>query len=70
MYSDRHPDFNCYQRAHQNTLENFPFMLITLMAGGVRHPVVAAAAGMAWIVARVFYSLGSVASIFSPLSSC
>ena len=58
MYSDRHPDFNCYQRAHQNTLENVPFLLASLPLAGLRHPLVAAAAGAAWVVARVIYSVG------------
>lgn len=58
MYSDKHPDFNCFQRAHQNTLENVPFLLATLPFAGIRHPCVAAAFGAMWIVARVFYSLG------------
>ena len=57
MTSDKYPLFNCYQRAHQNTLENIPFFLAMLPFGGLRHPLVAAAAGAAWIVTRVIYSL-------------
>ena len=34
MYSDKQPLFNCYQRAHQNTLENIPtFLALVLLAG-------------------------------------
>eukprot|EP00093_Oithona_nana_P012489 12489.XXX_809711_810449_1 [CDS] Oithona nana genome sequencing. len=58
QWSDKHPIFNCYQRAHQNTLENVPFFLAMLMGGGVRHPLVASTAGALWLVARIIYSLG------------
>ncbi len=58
MYSDKHPEFNCYQRAHQNTLEQVPFYLASLPVAGLRHPLVAAAAGAAWLVGRVVYSHG------------
>ena len=57
LYSDKHPLFNCYQRAHQNTLENLPFLLVTLPLAGLRHPLIAAAFGALWIVARFTYSL-------------
>ncbi len=58
MYSDKHPIFNCYQRAHQNTLEQLPFYLSLLFAGGVRHPCVAAGAGAAFLLGRIIYSMG------------
>ena len=38
MYSDKEPDFNCIQRAHQNTLEGMPFYLSLLFTAGIRHP--------------------------------
>jgi hypothetical protein len=40
MYSDKEPNFNCIQRAHQNTLEGMPFYLSLLLTGGIRHPLV------------------------------
>ena len=40
MYSDKEPNFNCIQRAHQNTLEGIPFYLSLLLTGGIRHPCV------------------------------
>lgn len=58
MYSDKHPIFNCYQRAHQNTLEQLPFFLVTLLLAGVRFPCYGAMAGAAWVVGRVVYTLG------------
>ena len=58
MWSDKHPIFNCYQRAHQNTLESIPFYLAMLLTGGVRHPCLASGAGAAFLIARIIYSLG------------
>ncbi|GBG63561.1 hypothetical protein CBR_g38628 [Chara braunii] len=59
MYEDK-PDsvFNCYQRAHANTLEYYPQFLSLLLLGGLTYPVTAAGFGMLWVVGRVFYSLG------------
>ncbi|KAJ3252758.1 Microsomal glutathione S-transferase 3 [Chytriomyces hyalinus] len=48
--------FNCYQRAHQNYLENLPSFLFFLSAGGLEYPKVAAAAGTLWLLGRIKYS--------------
>ncbi|XP_013416665.1 microsomal glutathione S-transferase 3 [Lingula anatina] len=58
MYSDRDQKFNCIQRAHQNMLESYPYVLVLLLLGGIKQPVIAAAAGSIWIVGRVLYALG------------
>ena len=58
MYSEKHPEFNCYQRAHQNTLEFTPFYLALVILGGLRHPSFAAGAGGIYLVGRIIYSLG------------
>ena len=58
MYSEEHPIFNCYQRAHQNTLEATPFYLALVLTGGLRHPMIAAGAGAIYLAARIIYSLG------------
>ena len=58
MYSDTEPVFNCVQRSHQNTLENYPAFLFLLTTAGLAHPRLATAAGWVWIAGRVAYGLG------------
>jgi len=50
--------FNCAQRAHQNTLENFPQTLFFLVFAGLKYPIPAASLGGLWVVGRVLYTLG------------
>jgi glutathione S-transferase len=58
MYSADNVLFNCYQRAHQNTLENYPQFLAMLLWGGLEMPVFTALAGVIWLAGRVAYSKG------------
>lgn len=52
--------FNCAQRAHANFLEHQSQMIIPLLIGGLRYPVLSAGLGLAWCIARVMYTLGYV----------
>ena len=56
MYDDSQPLFNCYQRAHQNTLELLPFFLGFLLMAGFRHPRLASLSGVAYLVGRVVFA--------------
>ncbi|XP_049775806.1 microsomal glutathione S-transferase 3-like isoform X1 [Schistocerca cancellata] len=58
MYSKDNDQFNCIQRAHQNTLENYPQFLTLLLLGGLEHPVISAAAGCVWLAGRIAYAKG------------
>ncbi|KAF6225050.1 hypothetical protein HO133_010245 [Letharia lupina] len=50
--------FNCAQRSHGNYLEHQPQMLVGLLIGGLKYPVVSAAIGTAWCASRVAYTIG------------
>ncbi|KAF6033834.1 hypothetical protein EB796_007860 [Bugula neritina] len=50
--------FNCIQRVHQNTLEDYSQFLALISLGGLKHPSVSAGAGLVIILGRVFYALG------------
>merc|ERR1712212_722815 len=63
MYSDTEPVFNCYQRAHQNTLERIPLFLILLLTAGLFNAKVTAAFGFLWLLARVIYAVGYYSGI-------
>ncbi|XP_068207021.1 glutathione S-transferase 3, mitochondrial-like [Palaemon carinicauda] len=58
MYSPTNDLFNCYQRAHQNTLENYPQFLTLLFLGGLYNPVATALGGAVWCAGRIAYALG------------
>jgi len=50
--------FNCFQRSHQNFLENYFMVMGMMFIAGFKYPVYAAAAGTIWLVGRVMYALG------------
>ncbi|KAH8835837.1 hypothetical protein DL96DRAFT_1575767 [Flagelloscypha sp. PMI_526] len=50
--------FNCAQRIHQNTLENFPAIIVLSCVVGTTFPLAAAILGFVWNVGRVGYTYG------------
>ncbi|XP_071526372.1 glutathione S-transferase 3, mitochondrial-like isoform X3 [Panulirus ornatus] len=58
VYSPDNNLFNCYQRAHQSTLETYPTFLMLLLLGGLHNPVVSAVGGAIWCAGRVIFALG------------
>ena len=49
---------NNFQRAHQNTLEYFPFVMIQFLVMAASNPKWAAICFSIWITARFFYATG------------
>ncbi|KAL6716874.1 hypothetical protein ACLMJK_004786 [Lecanora helva] len=50
--------FNCAQRAHAHYQENHPQMLVGLVIGGLKYPVISATMGAAWCASSVLYTIG------------
>ncbi|KAJ6481756.1 hypothetical protein C8R45DRAFT_1002942 [Mycena sanguinolenta] len=50
--------FNCAQRAHQNTLEYLPLLLIATLVTALKYPIPAAGALGLWSLSRVGYTVG------------
>ncbi|XP_037031132.1 microsomal glutathione S-transferase 3-like [Bradysia coprophila] len=58
MYAADNDAFNCYQRAHQNTLEGYSQFLLLLLFGGLDMPIFVAIGGLIWVAGKVSYSKG------------
>ena len=50
--------FNSVQRAHQNTLESYPIVMVGMFACGLKHPITSAVCGMIYSVGRIIYGYG------------
>merc|ERR1719498_1168664 len=50
--------FNCVQRAHQNTLESWAMVMVTMFAVGLVYPTAAAVSGFLWVLGRFVYGFG------------
>lgn len=50
--------FNCTQRAHQNTLENLSQFFVSSLISGLLYPRLATGAAGLFIVGRIVYTLG------------
>mmetsp|Transcript_52737 Transcript_52737/g.115630 ORF Transcript_52737/g.115630 Transcript_52737/m.115630 type:complete len:144 (+) Transcript_52737:43-474(+) len=51
-------EFNCVQRAHQNTLESWGPVTILALVNGLVYPVVSAGLFALWQVGRIIYGIG------------
>merc|ERR1712187_107136 len=50
--------FDCVQRAHQNTLESWSMVMVTMFATALVYPVASATAGFLWVLGRFVYGFG------------
>lgn len=50
--------FNCVQRGHQNTLENYPQFLLMLGLGSIQYPLISSVGGAIWLLGRIVYFQG------------
>ncbi|KAI9454164.1 hypothetical protein BJY52DRAFT_1285864 [Lactarius psammicola] len=50
--------FNCAQRAHQNTLENLPLIVLSTVLSAIHYPTYAAVGCGIWSFSRVLYTMG------------
>jgi glutathione S-transferase len=50
--------FNCAQRAHQNTLENYSTFLLLLGIASIQHPFYAGISGTIFLLGRIAYAIG------------
>ncbi|KAH9486553.1 Microsomal glutathione S-transferase 3 [Psilocybe cubensis] len=52
--------FNCAQRAHQNTLEYIPLVYAITIMTGIKYPIFAASSCALWTLSRISYSRGYI----------
>lgn len=58
LYSEKCNEFNCIQRAHQNTLEVWPQFLLFLFLAGLQLPRMSAVFGLIFLFGRFMYAQG------------
>jgi len=58
MYSTTSKEFNCIQRAHQNTMEGEGRFLTLLFIGGLQYPKISAGLGLVYLIGRIVYAKG------------
>ncbi|XP_005101249.2 microsomal glutathione S-transferase 3 [Aplysia californica] len=58
LYSEKSKEFNCFQRAHQHTLEVYPQFLIFLVFGGLELPKLSSVFGILFFAGRYMYAQG------------
>jgi glutathione S-transferase len=51
-------EFDSVQRAHQNTLESYPIVMLQMLVSGLAYPVASAVFGGLWTIGRVIYGYG------------
>lgn len=51
-------EFNCIQRAHQNSLEAHPTFMFLLLVSGLQYPWCSVAAGSTYLLGRILYARG------------
>lgn len=51
-------EFNNCQRAHQNMLESYGFVLVAMCLCGFVYPITSAIYGAIWIIGRAIYAYG------------
>jgi glutathione S-transferase len=51
-------EFNCAQRAHQNTLESHSMVMLMMCVAGLIYPITAASFGAIWCIGRIIYGYG------------
>ena len=56
--NEKKKEFDSVQRAHQNTLESYPIVMLQMVLGGLVYPVWSAIFGGIWTVSRVLYGYG------------
>ncbi|TFK56322.1 membrane-associated proteins in eicosanoid and glutathione metabolism [Heliocybe sulcata] len=49
--------FNCMQRAHQNTVELLPIILLGTLVTGLSHPYIAASLCTTFVISRAIYTI-------------
>ncbi|KDQ08883.1 hypothetical protein BOTBODRAFT_191497 [Botryobasidium botryosum FD-172 SS1] len=50
--------FNCTQRAHLNTLESAPQVILATFLTGLKYPILSASLAAVWVFGRVLYTQG------------